>query len=357
MNLAPVWDIGLILPIIGLSGISLSIIASTTPDLFSQQLLFYFVGFIFFFLFASIDYRIWSRFKWLFYLSSLFLLVIIFLNSQIRGASRWIDIGWIHIQPSEVIKPFITIFLASLIMEENNNKLTSKFKSFIFFLPIILLIFKQPDLGNVMVFVFAYFALEVMYGLKFIYIITMIIGGGVMWPLLWHALRAYQKIRILSFINPLADPVGAGYNAIQAMIALGSGQLLGLGLGRGTQSHLLFLPEYHTDFVFASLGEELGFLGAFLVIVFYFILLSRMLRIALKSTDLFGQLLTIGIFSQLFFQIFVNIGMNLGILPITGITLPLLSYGGSSILSTFIGLGMIASVAKLSKSKTYIVIK
>ncbi len=357
MNLAEIADLGLIIPMIGLSGISLSIIASTTPDLFSQQLLFFLIGFVIYIVFTSIDFRIWPRFKWLFYFFSLFLLTIILLNSQIRGASRWIDFGWIHIQPSEIIKPFIIVFICSNIIEEANDRITSKLKSVIFFLPILLLIFKQPDLGNVLVFLFTYLAIEVMYGLKMIYIICIALVSSVLWPLLWNVLRGYQKIRILSFINPYADPAGTGYNAIQAMIALGTRQLFGLGLGRGTQSHLLFLPEYHTDFVFASLGEELGFIGAFLVIIFYLILLGRLLRISLNSSDLFGRLLTIGIFAQLFFQVFINIGMNLGILPITGITLPLLSYGGSSIVSTFIGLGIVASVARSGVSRNSIVIK
>lgn len=357
MNSGKLVDFGLIIPILGLSGISASIIGSTTPDLFSQQLLFFFIGFVCFFIFASIDYRIWGRFKWIFYSVSLFLLIIILLNSQIRGASRWIDFGWIHIQPSEIIKPFIVIFLTNSIMQEERSKAISVLQTVFYFFPIIFLIFKQPDLGNVLVFLYTYFSLELIYGIRWIYISAVIIVGVAMWPLLWQILRTYQKLRILSFVNPLSDPAGAGYNAIQVMIALGSGQLFGLGLGRGTQSHLLFLPEYHTDFVFASLGEELGFIGAFMVIVFYFTLFSKLLHVAYKSHDLFGRLLTIGIFSQLFIQVMINIGMNLGIMPITGITLPLLSYGGSSILSTFIGLGMTASVSRFSKSRSSIVIK
>lgn len=194
-------------------------------------------------------------------------------------------------------------------------------------------------------------------GLPLLYLLGTFIIFGILMPVFWFILKDYQKARLISFLNPYTDPIGAGYNSIQSMIALGSGQLSGLGLGRGPQSHLLFLPEYHTDFVFASLGEELGFFGGLLVIIFYFILLGKILKTASTTQDDFGKLLIVGIFAQLFIQVFINIGMNLGLLPITGITLPLVSYGGSSIISTFIDLGLVAAVLRVSKSTKYIVIK
>src|SRR3989344_1570004 len=164
-------------------------------------------------------------------------------------------------------------------------------------------------------------------------------------PEVWSRLYDYQKVRITSFLDPSADPKGTGYNALQAIIAIGGGGLMGLGLGRGTQSHLLFLPEFHTDFAFASLGEELGFLGGITVIVFYALLLLWIFRIILNCSDPFAKMLCLALFSQILIQAFINIGMNLGVLPITGITLPLVSYGGSSILGIFISLGIIQSVS------------
>lgn len=357
MNLSVISDIWFLIPILGLTGISLSIIGSTTNALFPQHIINFILGFTLFYIFSSIDYRLWIRFKWLFYFLSIVLLVILFFNSQIRGVSRWIDIGQVHIQPSEIIKPFVTIFLTALIIEGKGKRIREKILPFVLFFPILFLIFKQPDLGNALVFLFMYLALEISHGFKLLYLFFIAVIGGLLWPLFFRILKNYQRERLFSFINPHSDPAGTGYNAIQAMIALGSGQLLGLGLGRGTQSHLLFLPEYHTDFVFASLGEELGFAGGFIVIILYMVLLGRILKISVNSKDEFGKFLTIGVFAQLFFHVFVNIGMNLGILPITGITLPLLSYGGSSILSTFICLGMTSSVGRIGKNDKSIVIR
>lgn len=168
-------------------------------------------------------------------------------------------------------------------------------------------------------------------------------------PLSWTFLHDYQKQRIVSFIDPHADPLGRGYNLIQSTIAVGSGQFFGRGLGRGTQSRLQFLPEFRTDFIFASMAEELGFLGSALVIFLYLILLIYCLRLADKMTDPLCYLVIVGVVSFILFQTVVNIGMNIGMLPITGITLPLVSYGGSSIVATFLSLGLVASAWKFGK--------
>uniref|UniRef100_A0A7C4RAM4 Rod shape-determining protein RodA n=1 Tax=candidate division CPR3 bacterium TaxID=2268181 RepID=A0A7C4RAM4_UNCC3 len=357
MNFLSTLDPGLILPIIGLTGISLSLIASTTSSLFSEQLTSFVIGFICYFIFASIDYRIYTRFTWLFYFISIALLGLTFFSPAVRGSNRWLSIGSFNsFQPSEVIKPIIVVITANLALNEKKNDLFSLLKRFLIFSPIIFIIFRQPDLGNVIVFLFIFFSMEIINGLSWIYYIFGIAALSALIPIIWHFLRDYQKLRVISFLNPQSDPAGAGYNSLQAMIAIGSGGLFGQGLGRGTQSHLLFLPEYHTDFVFASLGEELGLFGGTIVIVFYFLLLGRILSIAYSSQDEFGKLICIGIFSQIFIQVFINMGMNLGLLPITGITLPLLSYGGSSILGTCVALGMVVSIMRNTKSRSPIVI-
>lgn len=350
-------NLGIVIPVLGLVGVSLSLIASTTPTLFFQQLVFFLIGVFLFFIFASIDFRIWLKSIWLLYVISLFLLLASFFAPETRGTTRWINIGWLNLQPAELIKPFIIILMAAMIAKEKTGSLLSMIKPFILLLPIVILIFKQPDLGNVIIYLFTYVALEVFSGLSIAYILAGIALLGAILPALWLILREYQRVRVLTFFDPYADPMGAGYNALQAVIAIGSGGLLGLGLGRGTQSHLLFLPEYHTDFVFASLGEELGFLGAGLVLLFYFIILVKILLVVSATRDGFGKLVCIGIFAQIFIQVFINIGMNLGLVPITGITLPLLSYGGSSIVATLISLGLVTSVARINKYKSPIVIR
>ena len=188
-----------------------------------------------------------------------------------------------------------------------------------------------------------FLSMLILSGLSWIYLVGGIVLFFVFMPLLWMLLKDYQRARLLSFFNPYLDPQGTGYNAIQAMITIGSGGLWGLGLGRGTQSRLLFLPEYQTDFIFSSIVEVLGFFGGLVIIILYLILLTKIITVVFKTEDQFGQLIVIGVFTQLFIQVFINIGMNLGILPITGITMPLVSYGGSSIVSTFIGLGLVTS--------------
>lgn len=357
MNFIKRLDFLLVLPVLGLVGISLSIVASTTPALFIQQLTFILVGLVLFALFASIDFRIWPKFVLLFYLISIFLLVIVFFGQAVRGSTRWVDLGWFRMQPSELIKPFFLIILAAVFSQGKENSASIIYKPLLFFLPVAFFIFKQPDLGNVLVYLFVFIVITFMSGVPFRFIFA---GLGILTifiPGVWFILKEYQKSRLLSFLDPTADPIGAGYNALQSVIAIGSGKFFGLGLGRGTQSHLLFLPEYHTDFVFASLGEELGFIGASLVIMFYFVLLGRLLSVASGQNNRFARLLSIGIFAQLFIQVFINIGMNLGVLPITGITLPLLSYGGSSVISTFISLGLVASIESCGKTQGTIVIK
>lgn len=350
-------DAGLAVPVIGLIFINLALIASTTPSLFTQQLTFLLFGLFLYGFFATIDYSIYPRFIWFFYAFCILLLVTSFLSPEVRGSHRWIDIGWTRMQPSELIKPFMIIFFSEIFARQKTNNIFSRLFRLSLFLPLVILIFKQPDLGNVLVYFFTFIALEIVNGLSIFYIFSGAILFVAVGPFLWSILKDYQKARITSFINPQADPIGAGYNALQSVIAIGAGGLFGLGFGRGTQSHLLFLPEYHTDFVFASLGEELGLIGAILVIVFYFLLLLRILFIAVNVEDKFGKFICVGIFAQLFIQVFINIGMNLSLLPITGITLPLLSYGGSSVISTFINLGLVVAIIRANKAKSPIVIR
>lgn len=356
MNFSIFLDPLISIPITGLMGISLALIASTSPSLLVSQLLFFFIGLILFFIFASLDVRVWIKLIWILYFLSVLFLILTFFGPVVRGATRWIDILGFRLQPSEFIKPLIIVIFSVLMTQKKSKTISSRIIHLIYLIPLVLLVFKQPDLGNVIVYLFIYLSLLVNEGIPWKILIVSGVLMILLFPVFWHFLQEYQQLRLLSFINPQNDPVGTGYNALQAKIALGSGLLSGLGLGRGTQSKLLFLPEYHTDFVFASLGEEMGFIGGLTVLLLYFFLLWKMIKNAAATEDKFKRAVCIGVFSQFFIQIFINIGMNLGLVPITGITLPLISYGGSSIISTFINLGLVLSVSRLESKKPPLVI-
>ncbi len=357
MNFSIFLDPLISIPITGLMGVSLALIASTSPSLLISQLFFFFIGTILFFIFASIDVRVWIKLIWVLYFLAVMLLILTYLGPVVRGATRWIEIFGFRLQPSEIIKPLLIIIFSVLMTQNKSNNFRHQLTNLIFLAPLVLLVFKQPDLGNVIVYLFIYLSLLINAGLRWKILLGSLILLIFMFPVFWHYLHDYQQSRLISFINPQNDPIGTGYNALQAKIALGSGLFSGMGLGRGTQSKLLFLPEYHTDFVFASLGEEMGFLGGFTVLMLYFFLLWKIIKNATSTEEKLKRAICIGVFSQFFIQIFINIGMNLGLMPITGITLPLISYGGSSIISTLINLGLVLSVSRLEYKNQPLVIR
>lgn len=357
-NLFKNFDWWVVLAMIVLLLLSLTIVGSVATRLLPQQALYTLFGLFLFFLVSQFDYRIFERFTLLLFLFSLFALFSTFLFGHLtRGSVRWIQVWGFTFQPSELVKPFLILIFASFVSSQKIFNLKSLILNLsLLFLPAFL-IFRQPDLGSSLVVILVWGAIIFSSGVAW----RWIVGGGILTatflPFIWQFLKDYQKERIYTFFRPFSDPLGAGYNMIQSIVAIGSGQLLGRGLGRGTQSHLRFLPERHTDFIFASLAEELGFLGAGLLILAYTLLLWRILRIGQSSSDSFGYLICIGAFALIFSQVFINIGMNLGLVPITGITLPLVSYGGSSQVATMISLGLVESVAKLAKPRQGIEIR
>lgn len=341
--------------LIGILGLSAQ--WSLVPDLFIQQLINFTVGVLIFLLISQIDFRIYFNPRNLIYMFSLILLVATSLFGEAsRGAVRWLWLGSFSLQTSEIVKPLLIAFFSLYFSQEKFVKIKIIVGLFLFSIP-LLLIFKQPDLGSSLILAVSFLGILIAFGIPKIFYLF----GGIMTvffvPVFWLILADYQKERILSFINPYSDPLGSGYNLIQSVLSVGSGQLLGKGLGKGTQSHLLFLPEKHTDFVFASYVEETGFIGAVLLLCLYLFLLFKILKTGEKSRYLFGRLFCFGVFFMMFFQIFVNVGMNLGIMPITGITLPLFSYGGSSILALMVTLGMIESLAGSEKKDNYVEIR
>ncbi len=319
------------------------------PQLAVNQIVFVCLGILTMVFFVFFDYRLLKNFTAVLYFLMIALLVLVlFIGKGAGGATRWINLGFFQLQPSEISKIILIIVLAKYF--SSHQKDIYKFRhiviSGIFVAVPLFLVASQPDLGTALVFVVIWGGMLLISGIRNIYIFLTSILGLAFLPIFWYFLKDYQKNRILTFLNPTADPLGEGYNVIQSKIAIGSGKLLGRGLGHGSQSYLNFLPQaaQHTDFIFAVLAEELGFLGAILLLGLFFILLIRGLRIARLARDNFGMLLSMGIVVMFTFQILINVGMNLGLMPITGIPLPFVSYGGSSMVLVFCALGILQNV-------------
>ena len=314
---------------------------STTPELFLSQFAFFVAGIIIIFLLSQLDINLlFSTSGILYIVSILLILLTALIGRNVRGSIRWIDLGFFNLQTSEIIKPLLAVFYSQYL---SRNDLRTR-QSFAIFLGLamipVILVARQPDLGSALTLLFLSLALLAVTGhLKRLLIIGTVFLA-VFLPFEARILKPYQRQRLESFINPYKDPKGAGYNVIQATIAIGSGGLWGKGVRLGTQSQLNYLPERHTDFVFASFAEEFGFLGITVVFSVYFFLFSKFLKIAGLLRQKNYSLLSLSVFFIFVFQTVVNIGMNLGVMPVTGITLPIFSYGGSSLLSFAILIGL-----------------
>lgn len=295
------------------------------------------------------DYRHLQKYSTLIYFITLGVLVATLLFGQnIRGTSGWISFGFFQLQPVEIAKISLTIFLASFISQKKTDLdvWTRVFASAVLGGIMILLVLRQPDLGSSLVLFAIWGAIIFASGLRWHHMATLLGLGVMLVGVAWFLLAPYQKERLYNFFSPERDPLGTGYNVIQALVAVGSGGLTGKGLGNGSQAQLNFLPEKHTDFIYAVIAEEMGLVGAIAVIVLYGLLLYRIYRIGSRAQDNFGYLIALGIFMMFFVQITINLGMNMGLLPVTGLTAPLLSYGGSSLLSFFMALGLLGSIAR-----------
>jgi rod shape determining protein RodA len=316
-------------------------------DFTFRQILYAVGGFIVLFILSQLDYRIFAGLQWLFYLTLLVLLAVVFLLGQITlGAQRWIPIGPFQLQPSELGKMFIVLVIAKFLAD--NAKQMDKWRTLVFSFGIVLIpaimTYLQPDLGTSLIFLFVWGVMILAAGLSWKQLATIGIALVIILPIVYATLQPYQRDRITTFLNPTADPLGAGYNVNQARIAIGSGQVVGRGIGGGTQSQLQFLRIRHTDFIFSVIGEELGFFGGVFFFVLYVFVLLRMLRAAQVSRSTFGRLTAVGFAAALFFQAFVNLGMNVGIMPVTGIPLPFVSSGGTSLVTYLMMIGIIQSI-------------
>jgi rod shape determining protein RodA len=340
---------------------------------------------------------------WIYGLLNLFLLAVIAIGTSANGAQSWITLGSFNVQPSEFAKVGLIITQAALLHQRVADNLTAVARVFAVTLLPWGLIFVQPDLGTSLVFgaitlgmlywananpgwiilmispliSVILFALPLPFNLAYVFWGIWILGMGLIgWKtlygpigalmgvvvnlaaaglgqLLWGMLKEYQKDRLTLFLDPDKDPLGGGYHLIQSRIAIGAGGLWGKGLTHGTQTQLGFIPEQHTDFIFSAIGEEWGFIGAILVLFLFWIICLRLVLIANSAKDNFGSLLAIGVFSMVIFQVLINIGMTIGLTPVTGIPLPWLSYGRSALLTNFVALGLVESVANFRPRKKY----
>jgi rod shape determining protein RodA len=306
------------------------------------------IGVVLMVLVMSIDYHSLAENVPYFYAASILsLLGVLLFGKRVSGSKSWISLGgFFELQPSELVKVVVVVALARLLCEIRTEYLAGADilkASGIVGLP-VLLVMLQPDLGSAMTFFPILLVGLLLGGLRPRWIAgaailsILVVGAG------WYNLKGYQKERIYTFLEPERDPLGHGYHSIQSKIAVGSGGFWGKGIGKGSQTRLGFLPERHTDFIFSVVGEELGFFGAVSVLVFYFLIIQRAIQIAQTARDKLGIYITLGAVGVLLFHIVENIGMVVGLMPITGIPLPLLSYGGSSVLATFMLLGLIINV-------------
>jgi rod shape determining protein RodA len=319
--------------------------------LFIQQIVWLTAGWTIFFVMTFIDYVWINRVVWLMYIVNVGALVYVdFFGKIVLGGQRWIDLHFFRYQPSETMKMCLILVLSKILITRNPEGPGMGLRDLLFPLALLLVPFvltmKQPDLGTAMMLMFIGGTLLFFVKIRTSILITILVLGTVAMPVLWkYALKDYQKHRIYTFISPDSDPQGKGYNSIQSRIAVGSGQFFGKGFRQGTQSQLEFLPERHTDFIYSVLSEEWGFVGSIAVLTTFIVLFLVCFEIAARARDKFGALIVIGVTAYLFWHMFVNIGMVIGLLPIVGVPLPLLSYGGSGMLTTMLGMGLISSVA------------
>ncbi|MFH1538792.1 MAG: rod shape-determining protein RodA [bacterium] len=276
----------------------------------------------------------------------LILIGVLLFGKTSLGAKRWFALGPLTVQPSEFAKIVVIMALASYLSARKTT--VRYFSTVIISLLIVavptLLVMKQPDLGTAMTFLPIFLVMVLAAGARVGHLVALCAAGLSAAPALWFMLKDYQKSRIMTFLNPESDPLGSGYSIIQSKIAVGSGELLGKGWMKGTQTQLNFLPEQYTDFIFSAIGEEWGFVGAVLLILLFAVIIARGIRIAWKANDDFGYLLAVGIVALISFHVFVNIGMAIGFLPVTGLPLPFVTYGGSSILAMMLSVGLLLNI-------------
>jgi rod shape determining protein RodA len=314
-----------------------------------KQSMWFLMGLLFMVVGFSLDYRSVTRYAYVFYGISLLSLVVVFAVGDVtRGTQRWLVLGPISFQPSELMKLAVVLVLAKYFaVREKEGKFSLKELAVPFLLTFVpfLLIMKQPDLGTALILIAVFVSVVLFIGVEWKALILVAITGSLLAPFSWFFLKDYQKERILTFFDPESDPLGSGYHILQSIIAVGSGGFFGKGFLKGTQSQLRFLPEHQTDFIFSVFAEEWGFVGALVLLILFLALLVWGLKIARQSRDYIGTLIAYGVTMLIFWEVVINVGMVVGFFPVVGIPLPFMSYGGSSMVVMMISVGMLMSVS------------
>ncbi len=327
-----------------------SVSRAALSDIYIQQVYWLVLGGILGAVVAVIDYRHYERLGYVLYGVGVVLLLLVFiLGRDIRGSSRWIQIGSFGFQPSEFMKLFLIIALAKYLHDDpktEDRTLRDLLVPAILVAIPTFLILRQPDLGTALILLLVFGTVCLLTKIKWQSLVSLVVAGGIAAPLLWtYVLKDYQKQRILVFLNPEANILGSGWHAHHARVAIGAGGFTGEGFMRGTQNQFLFLPDQHSDFPFAVFAEDWGFLGCLLLVALYGFLVLWAIRIAATAKDRFGAVLAIGVGALIFWHAFFNLGMVTGILPVVGVTLPLFSAGGSSVLTIMMGIGLLMNVS------------
>lgn len=343
--------VSLSMTVIAFGLVSLYSSSGETLLAFKKQILWISIGFFLMILIGLFDYRILKNYKApsliLYVGSTLLLLGILVFGVSVRGAESWYRVGFISIEPVEFAKIALIVLFAKYFSMRHIEmyRMRHIIASGIYMFFPAFLVFVQPDIGSVLILMSIWLGIMIIAGIKIKHVAVLTLIGVVTFFLAWNFLfHPYQKERLLGFLSPETDPRGAGYNVLQSAISIGSGGVFGRGIGEGTQTQLGFLPEPHTDFIYAAIAEELGFTGVVLLLSCLLLLLLRIMNIAKSTGNNFARLVAAGFFVMIFSEIFINIGMTLGLLPVTGIPLPFVSYGGSSMISLFLMLGVLQSI-------------
>jgi rod shape determining protein RodA len=323
---------------------------------FYKQVVWILISVVIFFILSLFDYRFLKRTGvviTIFFLSVLLLLALFVVGKVAGGAQSWFDFGGISFQPADFIKLIIVILLAKYFSKRHIEiaNIRHIFVSGFYVFIVFALVAMQPDFGSALIIFLIWLGMILLSGIGKKHLLAVFVVGTIAFGALWSfALQDYQKARIINFMHPLSDPLGSGYSAKQSTIAIGSGQLLGKGIGYGTQSKLNFLPEYQTDFIFAAYAEEWGFFGVILLFILFGVLLWRIITAAYYGATNFEILFGCGLAIMFVSHFLVNVGMNIGILPVTGITFPFMSYGGTNLLTSFIGLGLLMGMRRYRRA-------
>lgn len=344
----------IVLSCIGLAAIySVDLSRGGGLSFFPRQILAFVIGLIVLFIFSRLHITFYEAHAKLIYILALVLLIaVLFFGSTIRGTTGWFRLFGFSFQPAEFAKIALVVFLSWRIDRQARRFQTWQFLVVMTVLTGILagLIMLQPDLGSALILIGVWFGMVLLAGIPKRYIFGLVAIGVVTVVFSWMFLfKDYQKDRILTFLDPERDPLGSGYNVTQSIIAIGAGGIMGRGLGFGSQSQLHFLPEAQTDFIFSVIGEEMGFIGTFLLLALYALLIFRLALIAYRTRGEFTSYISLGIALIFLLQVCINVGAAIGLLPVTGVTLPLVSYGGSSLISNFLLIGIAESVARSNR--------